>query len=264
VVGRYVEFTIVSATFGVENWTLTGAPNPLDITGERRTQVMASKTPDHQGLTLTGGVDVQIKGADLVISRTGPGLTMKIQAKDCANGGIFQMEPDQQTTVTHKLAPGIFFAHDYKGTCISGLKARKFPTPAPCNRLFGPACLVQYFPRRCGGRSPITMFRLYAKESHRLKLMRSYAVIATNSEHLTEEYKRHGFISHRLPYPVFADVKERPRAVRTDHGNTWRLLFVGRMDRLKGGQVLLEALPKVRAGIDRPGRPVDRRRSELA
>jgi len=149
-----------------------------------------------------------------------------------------------------KLAPGIFFAHDYKGTCISGLKARKFPTPAPCNRLFGPACLVQYFPRRCGGRSPITMFRLYAKESRRLKLMHSYAVIATNSEHLTEEYKRHGFISHRLPYPVFADGKERPRAVRTDHGNTWRLLFVGRMDRLKGGQVLLEALPKIRAGID--------------
>jgi hypothetical protein len=93
VVGRYVEFRVVSATFGVENWTLTGAPNPLDITGERRTVVMASKTPDHQGLTLTGGIDVQIKGPDLVINRTGPGLTMKIQAKDCANGGIFQMEP---------------------------------------------------------------------------------------------------------------------------------------------------------------------------
>ena len=113
VVGRYVEFTVVSATFGVENWTLTGAPNPLDITGERRTQVMASKTPDHQGLTLTGGVDVQIKGPDLVISRTGPGLTMKIQAKDCANGGIFQMEPGRAdgatTRFTHTLADGVFY-----------------------------------------------------------------------------------------------------------------------------------------------------------
>jgi hypothetical protein len=111
--GRYVEFTVVSGTFGVENWTLTGAPNPLDITGERRAMVMASKTPDHQGLTLTSGVDVQITGPDLVISRTGPGLTMKIQAKDCANGGIFQIEPGRAdgatTRFTHTLAEGVFY-----------------------------------------------------------------------------------------------------------------------------------------------------------
>src|ERR1700716_4371026 len=112
VVGRYVEFTVVSATFGVENWTLTGAPNPLD-TAAQRTVVMASKTPDHRGLTLTSAVDVQIKGPDLVISRTGAGLTMKIQAKDCANGGIFQMEPGRSdgatTRFTHTLADGVLY-----------------------------------------------------------------------------------------------------------------------------------------------------------
>jgi hypothetical protein len=113
VTGRYVEFTVVSGTFGVENWTLTGAPNPLDITAGQRTVVMASKTPDHRGLTLTSAVDVQIKGPDLVISRTGAGLTMKIQAKDCANGGIFQMEPGRAdgatTRITHTLADGVFY-----------------------------------------------------------------------------------------------------------------------------------------------------------
>ena len=113
VAGRYVEFTVVSSTFGVENWTLTGTPNPLDITGERRTVVMASKTPDHQGLSLTNGVDVRITGPDLVISRTGPGLAMKIQAKDCANGGIFQIEPTRAdgatTRFTHTLADGVFY-----------------------------------------------------------------------------------------------------------------------------------------------------------
>jgi hypothetical protein len=113
VAGRYVEFTVVSTTLGVENWTLTGAPNALDITGGRRTVVMASKTPDHQGLSLTGAIDVQISGPDLVISRTGPGLSMKIQAKDCANGGIFQMEPARAdggtTRITHTLAVGVFY-----------------------------------------------------------------------------------------------------------------------------------------------------------
>jgi hypothetical protein len=113
VTGRYVEFTVVAATFEVQNWTLTGAPNALDITGGRRTVVMASKTPDHRGLSLTSALNVQIAGPDLVISRVGPGLSMKIQAKDCANGGVFQMEPGRAdgatTRFTHTLADGVFY-----------------------------------------------------------------------------------------------------------------------------------------------------------
>jgi len=33
--GKYIEFTVDAATFGVRDWTLTGAPNVLDI--NRRT-----------------------------------------------------------------------------------------------------------------------------------------------------------------------------------------------------------------------------------
>lgn len=111
--GRYVEFTIVAATFGIENYTLTGAPNPLDLTGGVRTVVFASKTPDHRGLALTSGATVEMDEEDLVIERSGPGLSMKIQAKDCATGGIFQMEPERDdgaaTRITHTLADGVFF-----------------------------------------------------------------------------------------------------------------------------------------------------------
>jgi hypothetical protein len=111
--GKFVEFTVESGSFGVRNWTFTGAANPLDITGGRRTVVFAAKIPDHRGLSLTGDVSVEIKGADLVISRTGPGLSMKIQAKDCATGGIFQMEPargdGKPTLITHVLADGVFY-----------------------------------------------------------------------------------------------------------------------------------------------------------
>src|SRR3989442_6656082 len=48
--GTYVVFTVDSDTFGVRDWTLTGAPNPLDLTGEMPTIVFASKIPDHPGL----------------------------------------------------------------------------------------------------------------------------------------------------------------------------------------------------------------------
>src|SRR2546430_14605496 len=46
--GKYVEFTIVSSTFGITDYTFTGAPNPLDLTGGRRTGVFARETPPHR------------------------------------------------------------------------------------------------------------------------------------------------------------------------------------------------------------------------
>src|SRR6266851_1927040 len=110
--GKYVVFTVDSASFGLRDWTLTGAPNPLDITGEMPTIVFASKIPDHRGLALTGDVSVEGSCEKLVISRTGPGLSMKIQVKDCANGGVFQMEParpDGTVTVTAR----VNFANDF-------------------------------------------------------------------------------------------------------------------------------------------------------
>lgn len=111
--GKYVQFTIDSATFGVRDWTLTGAPNPLDITGGMWTVVFAAKMPDHRGLKLTGEVVLKIDKESLVISRKGSGLAMKIQAKDCAQGGIFQAEPERDdktaTVFTHVLGDNVFY-----------------------------------------------------------------------------------------------------------------------------------------------------------
>ena len=111
--GKYVEFTVVPPSFGIENWLFTGAANPLDITGGRRTVVWERKTPDHRGMILTGNALAEIGDDDIVLERSGPGLDMKIQAKDCANGGIFQMEVERDdgttTRFTHVLKPGVFY-----------------------------------------------------------------------------------------------------------------------------------------------------------
>src|SRR4030095_9523470 len=72
--GKYVEFTVDAATFGVRDWTLTGAPNPLDITGGRRTVVFASKIPNHRGVALNSDVQIDSSGGSLVITRSGPGV----------------------------------------------------------------------------------------------------------------------------------------------------------------------------------------------
>lgn len=113
ILGKYIEFTVVSNTFGIENYTFTGATGPEDITGGRRTVAFQSKTPDHKGATLTGAITVTNEDGDIVVSRKGTGISMKIQAKDCAQGGIFQMEPqrtDKTTTrIVHTLGPGVFY-----------------------------------------------------------------------------------------------------------------------------------------------------------
>ena len=111
--GRYVQYIVDSASLGILAYTLTGAPNALDITGGTPTVVFKSKSPDHRGLLLTSNLSLELKDSDIVISRSGTGLSMKIQSKDCANGGLFQMEPERTdgtaTVFTHMLSDGVFY-----------------------------------------------------------------------------------------------------------------------------------------------------------
>ena len=58
--GKYVEFHVVSATFGILDYAFTGAPNPLDMTGGVRTVAFARKTPNHRGLALTRAMSVEL------------------------------------------------------------------------------------------------------------------------------------------------------------------------------------------------------------
>jgi hypothetical protein len=111
--GKYTQFDVNPADFAVYDQSFTGAANPLDQTAGRVTPIYASRVPDHRGLLLTSGISIVSSGVDLELSRTGTGLSMKLQAKDCASGGIFQMEPQRgdgtRTRVVHRLADSAFY-----------------------------------------------------------------------------------------------------------------------------------------------------------
>lgn len=112
--GKYVQFDVDPADFSIYDYAFTGAANPLDLTGGQQAPVFASKVPDHRGLTLTGGVDLEVKDTEVRMIRNGTGgLSMSIQAKDCAAGGIFQMEPERgdgtSTRIVHTLATEAFY-----------------------------------------------------------------------------------------------------------------------------------------------------------
>jgi hypothetical protein len=110
--GRYTEFDVNVSTLAVTSYTLTGAANPFDLTGGVRTPVFASKVADLKGRTLDAGeLEVTLSPQSVLVQRKASGVSLKIQAKDCATGGVFQMEPETGggTIITHTLAPGAFY-----------------------------------------------------------------------------------------------------------------------------------------------------------
>jgi glycosyltransferase involved in cell wall biosynthesis len=175
--------------------------------------------------------------------------------------GIVDPRIEQSTLA---IAPATFFAHAYSGTCISGLKAFSFPETRPCRKEFSWTCMLYYYPRRCGGLNPVSMAREYTRQNRRFQLMHGYRRIFTRSTHMREEYLRHGFppeqlevVEHELvAHAAHADEQMiAPTHPAPTGGGPLRLLFLGRMDRLKGGRLLLKALPRL-ATPDRPVRLV--------
>jgi hypothetical protein len=57
------------------------------------------------GKTLTSGVRLDLNNEGVVLKRSGGGQNMKIQAKDCQQGGLFQMEPEPSTRERNTLGP---------------------------------------------------------------------------------------------------------------------------------------------------------------
>ncbi|HLH05689.1 MAG TPA: glycosyltransferase family 4 protein [Terriglobales bacterium] len=154
-----------------------------------------------------------------------------------------------------RIAPSVFYAHDYYGQCISGSKTYARPHVMPCTREFGAACLACYLPRGCGGYSPITMLRRYRVQMRRLRLLRGYRRVLTNSEFLVRTFLEQG-IAAECVYLFASKAPVGPSAIGAftlpAPGEPWRLLFLGRAHALKGGELLLKSLPLVAEKIGRP------------
>jgi glycosyltransferase involved in cell wall biosynthesis len=153
-----------------------------------------------------------------------------------------------------ELAPAVLFAHAYHGMCISGEKTFKFPDVRPCALPFGWKCLIHFYPNRCGGLSPITMWHDYLKQSERHSMLSKYSAIMTASEHLRREVIANGAIPervHKIPMLVsgsFVEPNHEPAASRANE--TKQIFCVGRMGLVKGTAILLDSMPPVAAALN--------------
>ena len=94
--GKFTDFFVDMNNFTVTNYVLKGTP------------VYNSKTPTLAG-NLTSPLFLKLNNEQIVLqrSRDGEDDDIKIQAKDCDNGGTFQMEPDSAAQEQNELATGL-------------------------------------------------------------------------------------------------------------------------------------------------------------
>lgn len=149
--------------------------------------------------------------------------------------------------------PVVKMMHGYFGTCVSGQKSFGWPQRRPCSRRFGEACLALYLPRRCGQLRVGKMVQQYRWARAQQELFGSYAGIVVASEHMGEEYRRHGIEAGRIHVvPLFAPTCDGPaRSAAVMGSGVPRVLFLGRMTTLKGGDLLVRAVAQVIAATGR-------------
>ncbi len=159
--------------------------------------------------------------------------------------GIAAVDAERRLQAT---APMVVLLHAYHGACISGNKMHAFPAPAPCSRELGPGCLLRYHVRRCGGWSPVTMVASYREQRLRQTILREANAVAVLSDHMRRECIVQGVDAvHVRQLPVFVPGRQDRVAGHAACGahEGVHIIFVGRMERLKGAHVLLSALEQV-------------------
>lgn len=162
------------------------------------------------------------------------------------------IESEQLENLLVTRFPAVVFVHDYSRTCPSGRKCHAFPRIEPCHRRFGPACLALYYPRRCGGLNPLTMWRDYQRQARRFALVLRYRAVMVASVHMRAELERHSVDPAqihvvRLPVAEAAEPDTGDREHIPD-----RILFTGRLIQVKGAHYLLRAIHEASAALNRP------------
>jgi glycosyltransferase involved in cell wall biosynthesis len=162
---------------------------------------------------------------------------------------VHNMRPLQVDRRLCAAVPTIKFMHGYFGTCVSGQKAHLFPRPQPCGKPLGPGCIPIYATRRCGRMRPGYVAEGYRWANEQNGMFGGYASIVTASRHMRDEYVRNGAPPHRVhAIPLFPTIEGEPTAPPPE----LRVLFLGRMTPVKGGDVLIRAVAEASARLGRP------------
>jgi glycosyltransferase involved in cell wall biosynthesis len=163
----------------------------------------------------------------------------------CFSHNMRDLELERQL---FSLGPVVKFMHGYFGTCIGGQKTLSVPGMKPCSRTFGAPCVAMYLPRRCGQFGLSVLASQYGWALEQRALFSGYRAIVVASQHMRNEYVSNGvdkqrvYVNPLFSGPLIADRSEtatQPLSV----------VFIGRMTKLKGGDLLVRAVAEASARL---------------
>jgi glycosyltransferase involved in cell wall biosynthesis len=95
------------------------------------------------------------------------------------------------------------------------------------------------------------MLRQYRLQQDRLELLASYDRLVVASRHMADEYAKHGLQDKVRVVPLPIESAYAPHASVEDDG-TWRLLYLGRLEAIKGAHIAVESAAIVAVSSGRP------------
>lgn len=145
--------------------------------------------------------------------------------------------------------PVVKMMHGYFGTCVSGHKSHRWPRPVPCSRPLGPGCFPIYATRKCGRMRPGAVLKGWRWANEQNDLFDGYTAIVTASRHMRDEYVRNGAPADRVhAIPLFPTLRGEP----ADPPAEFRVLFLGRITAIKGGDLLIRAVADAADALGEP------------
>lgn len=155
-------------------------------------------------------------------------------------------------TALVRVAPSVIFLHGHYGTCATGQKRHTRPRIVACTRTFGIPCLAVNYLRGCGSRSPVGLARFYRSQRGRAALFPHFRELMVASQYMRTEYLRHGVAAERLHVVHLPPTDLAPDGVPpAPRGVSGRVLFLSRLDKLKGGAHLVPAIALASAALGR-------------
>jgi glycosyltransferase involved in cell wall biosynthesis len=157
---------------------------------------------------------------------------------------LFHLSFAPMQAASRKELPTLLDVHDYWPVCFT--KDKYYCMDTKCTSEKAGQCAWCVGKHLGHGLFGLPLFIPLTVEKYlRYKELENISGVVCHSDYVAKELKRRGFMAKVIPYPTFTKTGQRKRV-----DNKFRVLFVGRLEKRKGADLILQLAEKIKEGID--------------